>query len=316
MMLAETQEVGRGFEMVAFEDWYAGRPYLDKIVVQVIPEPSSQVNALLAGDVDMLNELPSSGAQQVEGNDNLVMVQVPGTDWRSVSFNMSRPPWDNKSARLAVAKAINREEYIEKVFFGLAVPCVGPIQPAFEWAFLSPDEVENPQAYDIDEAKRLAEEAGLNGLEPVLITRTADQRDSEALRLMLSDIGLNVQIDLLQGSVHTEREEGGDFDMSLWGSGADADPDDAFWNFFHSAGARNVTGFKSARVDELLESCRTTSVQEERAAMYQEAQQIIIDEVPCAFTRHVPDLLAFGSHVKGYRPISDVRYLESVWLDK
>jgi hypothetical protein len=50
--------------------------------------------------------------------------------------------------------------------------------------------------------------------------------------------------------------------------------------------------------------------------MYQEAQQIIIDEVPCAFTRHVPDLLAFGSHVKGYRPISDVRYLESVWLDK
>jgi peptide/nickel transport system substrate-binding protein len=316
MMLPETQEVGRGFEMVAWDEWYGGRPYLDKITVQVIPEPSSQVNALIAGDIDMINVLPASGAQQVESNDDLVLVQMPAPDWRSLSFNMNRPPWDNKDARLAVAKAIDRDEFIEKVFFGLATPSVGPIQPPFAWAYLPPDQVENPQAYDLDAAKQLAEKVGLEGQQPVLITRTADQRNSEALRIMLQDIGLDVQIELLTGPVHTEREEGGDFDMSLWGSGADADPDDAFWNFFHSEGARNVTGFKNARVDELLEGCRTTTDLAERAAMYQEAQQILLEEVPCAFTRHLPDLLAYWNYIKGYRPISDVRHLESVWLDK
>jgi hypothetical protein len=50
--------------------------------------------------------------------------------------------------------------------------------------------------------------------------------------------------------------------------------------------------------------------------MFQEVQAILQAEVPCAFTRHVPDRTAFYDYVKGYRPIAEVRYLESVWLDQ
>lgn len=315
-LIPETFEVGRGFEMAAFDDWYGGRPLLDRIVVQTIPEPSSQINALEAGDIDMLNVLLSSGVEQVMANDKLVTFEASSTNWQSLALNMRRPPWDNRTARLAVSKAINREEFIDRAFFGLALPCIGPIQPAFTWAYLPPEQVKNAQGYDLEEAKRLAEEAGLTGTKPVLLSTAEYQRQAEVMRLILQEIGVEVQIDLAQDAVYTEREEAGDFDMSFWGSSNDADPDDAFWNFFHSEGPRNIPGFSNPRVDELLVRTRSTPDQGERARMFQEVQAILQGEVPCAFTRHLPDRLAFYDYINGYRPIPDVRYLESVWLDR
>ncbi|RIK36359.1 MAG: hypothetical protein DCC58_19360, partial [Chloroflexi bacterium] len=61
MLVPETMDPGVGFEMVAFEDWYGGRPNVDKIVVTLIPEPSSRVNSLEAGDIDMLDIIPPQG---------------------------------------------------------------------------------------------------------------------------------------------------------------------------------------------------------------------------------------------------------------
>lgn len=316
MLLPETREVGQGFEMAAFEDWYGGRPLLDSIVVRTIPEPSSQINALESGDIDMLNVVLSSGVEQVRANDQLVLVEAPSTNWQSLALNINRSPWDNPAARMAVSKAINREDFIDRAFFGLATVCIGPIQPAFDWAYLPPEEVENPQAYNLEEAKRLAEEAGLAGARPVLLATEEYQRQAEVMRIALGEIGLDVQIALLQDTVYSEREEAGKFDMSFWGSSNDGDPDDAFWNFFRSDGPRNIVGFANSRVDELLAAARTTMDQQERASMYQEAQAIIEEEAPCAFTRHLPDRVGFYDYVQGYRPIPDVRYLESVWLDQ
>lgn len=316
MLVPESLDVGQGFEMVAFDGWYGGRPLLDSVVVEMIPEPSSQVNALEAGDVDMLNVLLSSGVEQILANDQITVLEAASTNWQSLAMNMARPPWDNPAARLAVSKAIDRTAFIDQAFFGLAAPSIGPIQPAFGWAYLDPASVENPQGFNLEEAQQLAAEAGLNGLQPVLLSTTEYQRQAEVARLMLEDIGLEVKIDLAQDAVYTEREEAGDFDMSFWGSSNDADPDDAFWNFFHSDGPRNITGFANPRVDELLIATRTNTDQAERAAMFQEIQAILQEETPCAFTRHLPDRLAYRNGVQGYRPIPDVRYLETVWLEQ
>ncbi|MGH2618296.1 MAG: ABC transporter substrate-binding protein, partial [Thermomicrobiales bacterium] len=316
MLVPESLDVGQGFEMVAFDGWYGGRPLLDSVQVQMIPEPVSQINALEAGDVDMLNVLLSTGVEQVMANDQLTALEAASTNWQSLAMNTERPPWDNVAARLAVSKAIDRQAFIDQAFFGLAAPAIGPIQPAFGWAYLPPDTVENPQGFNLEEAQQLAEEAGLAGLQPVLLSTAEYQRQAEVARLMLQEIGLDVQIALAQDTVYTEREEAGDFDMSFWGSSNDADPDDAFWNFFHSEGPRNIVGFVNPRVDELLLSSRTTPDQAERAAMFQEIQAILQEETPCAFTRHLPDRLAYHNYVQGYRPIPDVRYLETVWLDQ
>ena len=66
-IVAETADLSSGFELVAFDGWYGGRPLLDAIEVTLIPEPSSRISALEAGDVDMLDIVPPIGVAQLHG---------------------------------------------------------------------------------------------------------------------------------------------------------------------------------------------------------------------------------------------------------
>jgi peptide/nickel transport system substrate-binding protein len=316
MIVAEGADLSSGFEMVAFDGWYGGRPFLDKIEVAIIPEPSSMVSGLEAGDLDMLDIVPSIGVEQLRGNDDLTLVEVPGTNWVGLAMNYARPPWDNPTARMAVAKAIDRDALIQTALFGLGQAGIGAIAPAFGWAYLSPSDVENPQAYNLDEAKALADEAGISGQKPTIMTAAVNTRPNEVVRNQLKDIGLDVQIEQLQAAAWNERWLAKDFDWIINGSVVDADPDDGHWNFFHSEGPWNTYGYVSAEVDAALAGTRTTSDQAERARLFQEAQRVSATDVAYAFLYHTPDITGFYSYVQGYKSIPEMRYLETVWLDQ
>ena len=110
-------------------------------------------------------------------------------------------------------KAIDREALIETAFFGLSTPAIGAIAPAFGFAYLPPDEAPpSPQAYNLEEAKALAESAGIVGATPTIMVYEDDQRSAEVLRNQLADIGLDVQIEKLQQAAWNERWMAGDFE--------------------------------------------------------------------------------------------------------
>src|SRR5215216_6017314 len=177
--VAEGADLSSGFQLAAFDGYYNGRPFLDAIDVTIITEPSSRISALEAGDVDMLDIVPAIGVAQLQENPDLTLVQSPGTSWLGLAMNFARPPWDNPEARMAIAKAINRAELIETAFFGLSQPAIGAIAPAFGFAYIPPDQTETPQAFNLDEAKALAESAGITGAKPTIMSTTDTQRASE-----------------------------------------------------------------------------------------------------------------------------------------
>ncbi len=316
MLVPESMSVGSGFEMVAFEGWYGGRPLLDKVVVQLIPEPSSRISALEAGDVDMLDIVPSIGAEQIKANDQFTYVEAPGTNWTGLTMSYARPPWDNPVARMAVSKAIDRQDFVDRAFLGLATPAVGPLAPAFAWVYRPPEEVENPQAFNLDEAKALAQQAGLNGVKPILISSSDNPRPAEVIRGALAEIGLDVQIEQMQTNAYVERRTAGDYDMTLLGSVVDADPDDGTWNYFHREGPSNSSKYDSAEATRLVDAQRQTGDQAERARLLQELQTVVEQEVAYAFLFHEPDRAAFSTDVQGFLPIPEQRYLEKIWLDR
>lgn len=311
-----TVEVGGGFEMVAFEEWYGGRPPLDKVIVQLVAEPSTLVSALQAGDVDMVDIVPLIGYEQLAAVEDLTMVEAAGTNWYGLTMNYKRPPWDNPDARMAVAKAIDFDDLNKKAFFGRGIASVGPLAPAFGWVYKAPEDVDNPQAFNLDEAKALAQKAGLDGVKPQLIGTPADQRVTETLRNQLKEIGLDVQIDQMQTNAYVERRTAGDFDMTMLGSVVDADPDDGVWNYFHSTGPSNPEGYNNPKADELADGQRETSDMAERTTLLQELQALVASEAVYKFTYHLPDVTAFYNYVKGYVAVPEQRYLEAIWLDK
>lgn len=314
-VVPESVELATGFEMVAFEDWYGGRPPLDAIEVSVIPEISSRLSAIEAGDIDMLDIVPAIGVDRLAQLDQFTIVEAPGTNWWGLRMNLARPPWDQLEARMAVAKAIDRQDFNERAFLGKVVECIGPIAPAFGWAYQDPETIESPQAYDLDEARRLAELAGIAGEQPRILLQTDDPRPAENLRNQLSEIGLEVELDLVNTTAYFERWDAGDYDMNITGSVVDADPDDNVWNYFSSEGPWNTHGYANPEVDALLEQERRTSDQEERAAIFQQIQAVAQSDVPFAFLYHEPDRTVFTNRVQGYVPIPEQRYLETIWIE-
>ncbi len=310
-----SREVGTGLELEPFEEWYGGRPLLDKITIQIIPEPSSQTSALEAGDIDMLNIVDESGVELIESNGDLVLVQAPGTSWAGLTMNYTRPPWDNINARMAVSKAIDRDDYVERTFFGLATPGHSAIAPAFGWVYHAEDP-ENPQAYDLEEAKSLAAEAGLDGTTAVLMALSDNSRAQEVIRNALAEIGVEVEIQPLQSAALNERWQAGDFDLHINGSVVDADPDDGHANFFYSDGPWNVYGYNSAEADALLDKTRATNDVEERKQAWLDLEKLLQADVAYAFLSHSIDFTAFHKDVQGYRVIPEMRYMETVWMDR
>jgi ABC-type transport system substrate-binding protein len=317
MVVPESVKVGVGLELAAFDGWYGGRPYLDTVEIRMVPEASSAVSALESGDVDLIDTAPATLFEQLTATPGVVVIEGPSTSWRGVVMNFANPPWDNIDARMAVSKAIDRQDWVDKAFFGLAIPAVGAIAPAFGWAYLPPDQVENPQAFNMDEARALAEKAGLIGLEPVFLSSDeVGQRPTEVLRTILEDLGLKPRVDFQQAAAFSERWQAGDFDLFIHGSVVDADPDDGHWNHFYSEGPWNTYGYKSDEADSLLEATRATSDQEERARLFQELQTVLERDVAAAFGYHSKDLVAFSEDLIGFVPIPEQRYYERVWLDR
>jgi peptide/nickel transport system substrate-binding protein len=313
----DTMESQSGFTMEAWDGWYGGRPLLDKIVVKFIPEPASQVNALAAGDIDMMNELPPQGYDQVQGNDKIVVEKVHGTNWIAIQFNTVRAPFNNQDARMAVAKAIDRDKFIKTALFGLAEPSVGAIAPAFGWATQTEaDLTEDPEKFDQAAAKQLAQSSGLTKSKPVFIASASDHRNEDEIRNQLIQIGFTVELTTLQDSDLNDRWQKGDYDMAVEGSVVDADPDDNDYNFFYPDGPWNTGKWNRDQAKALLDDERSTTDQAKRAKDFRDLQDLARKEAAFAFLYHAYDLPAYQSYVKGYRKIPEMRYLEGVWLDK
>ncbi len=316
-IVPDTMDSQSGFTMEAFDGYYGGRPLLDKIVVKFIPEPASQVNALAAGDVDMLNEVPPQGYSQLQGNDKLTILKVHGTNWIAIQFNCQRPPFNNQDARMAVAKAIDREKFIQTALFGLAEPSVGAIAPAFAWATQTEADLKSdPEKYDQAAAKQLAESSGLTKAKPVFICSASNHRAEDTVRNQLLQIGVDPAITPLQDSDLNNRWEKGDYDMAIEGSVVDADPDDNDYNFFYPNGPWNTGGWNVPEAKTLLDDERATTDQAKRAQDFRALQDLARSQAAFAFLYHQYFLPGFQKYVMDIRKIPEIYYMEGVWLNK
>lgn len=306
-----------GFTMEAFDDYYGGRPLLDKIVVKFIPEPASQVNALAAGDIDMFNEIPPQGYAQLQGNDKVTVEKIHGTNWIAAQFNTARPPFNNQDARMAAAKGIDRDKFIKTALFGLAEPSVGAIAPAFGWATQTEADLkEDPQKYDEDAAKQLAESSGLTKVKPVLLASASDHRNEDEYRNQLLKIGVDCNLTLLQDSDFNDRWQKGDYDVAIQGSVVDADPDDNDYNFFYPDGPWNTGKWNRPEAKALLDDERASTDQAKRAKDFQDLQDLARKEAAFGFLYHAYFLPGYQTYVKGLPKVPEIFYMETVWLDK
>ena len=288
----------------------AGKPCIDRVIIKIIPENASRVAALLAGDVDIINELPAHDIRNVEANRNTKVMAVNGTRTFFVALNTTRKPFDDVRVRRAANHALNRQLIIDKLLNGRAEKLNGVMSPA---AFgFNPNLTE--YAYDVKTAKALLADAGYsNGIDVTLDADGPQKETAEAIAAVLTQAGIRTKVAVGEGSqvrakwAPTSKREG-EMWITSWGNGS-LDPTDIFEPTLQTGGRGNSAFYSNAEVDGLLAAGGRETDTARRAALYQQAQAIVNRDAPWIFLWLPQDLYGVSARLTGWAPAA------SGWLN-
>jgi ABC-type transport system substrate-binding protein len=323
-------QLGQSVVLEKFENYYdPDRPKLDKVTITPIIDAEPLAAAIEAGDIRLIggNPIAPEIVDRFLGNPDLVVSIVPDPGFQSVWMNPWREPFKvsdyNKpleelmaepgfKTRLAFAKGLDRERYIQQAQFGRGTPAYGTVNPAMAFFFDESLGETSNQRFDLAEAKRLLAEAGYpdgEGIPPLKILHTPDQRREVQViaNILKTNLGIEVEPDTKDFPVLIDEFDKMNFDLCRLGSGGDYDPDDALVDWMQTDSKFNgrlrdkekmpFGNFSSEQVDALVDQQRLETNPDKRKALVQEANKITSDKVASAFLFHLMNILVYHKTV-------------------
>ncbi len=297
--------------------WRPGRPHLEEVVFRPIPDHTVKLTALRTATLDVIDELPPKDVVPLRAMARLKVIETPGLGYRRMELNTTRPPFNVKALRQAVAWAVHREAIHRAVFFGTGAVAQGPIPPR-SWAYEAlPGYGATP---DLAKARqKLAEGNQPQGFKFTLniVNTPVALKQAQVVQDNLKKAGIEMEIALLEIGAWIEKRKAGQFDAaeSLW-SGR-PDPDGNMFSHLTTGGANNWGKYSNPKVDELLHQARSSSSQAERKRLYGEAVRMLVEDSPLVFLHHDAWTKAWDDKVQGYVEIPDGRMrLERVWVKR
>lgn len=289
-------------------NYWGGSAEWDEVTIRMITSDPSRVAALLAGDVDMIGQVPTVDIPALADNEDFVLAQ--GTSNRVIYLHMDHfrddspfvnavgggdivNPLRDARVRRAMSMAINRVAIQERVMEGLSIPA-GQLLPQ---GFFGVSDNLQALEYDPEGAQALLAEAGYaDGFELTIHTPNGryinDTRIGEAIAQMLTRIGIRTSLEAVPTNVFfTRASRGGpdetpefSFILAGWGAGSGEassplrslihthDPSNGF-------GASNRGRYSNADVDAIIEQALVTVDDTQRAALLAQATEMAIEDV-------------------------------------
>lgn len=307
----------------AFEDYWAGRPYLDGVKFRVINDENTRIVEFDAKTLDVAWITPAHYSRLT--NDPIYANSVGTANTLHTSFlvfNMEREPFgSNKALREAVLTAIDTQAVID-MLQGRASVSNTLLPDGMLGAFPQADK----PPFDLERAKALMKEAGYeNGLPDSFAVITPPWNNNikilEIYQQNLKEIGINIEIKAIENSAYNEARNNGDFDIA-WANivAAYPDPDAMFYPTLYSGNigaAGNYARYSNSAVDALLDQARASTDDGERAKLYQQADEASLADMPYAYLTHNIYVDICQPYVKDYCPSAlDVSMYHRVWLDR
>lgn len=317
-------------------------PYLDEVIMRIIPEDASQVAAFEAGEIDYLPRVPNADRDRLEEEPDVEVLETfrgagavncPMT----MTYNLDRPMLQNVDVRRGIAYAIDREAFVDQVLFGHGFVPEAPLHRGMEWAH--PGDMDLP-GFDRDRADDLLTEAGwvLEDGEDVRVAQGVDGVEDgtpmeisflafptfseygELLRSQLDEVGIDVTFEALEPPafierVFTER----DFDTNIISFCQGPDPEVGVRRQIASdqigdTPFSNAAGYSNEQVDELLDEGLRTVGREERREVYREMQEILVDELPYYWVTEPIFTVGFKDRCQGFVPFN--QYAEAAFCEQ
>lgn len=294
-------------------------PYLDGIEFRIIPEGQARLTNLQSGSIDWAVTVPPSQASSLENSNAVTLSNIPGTFYDYLGHNTTREPLDDVRLRQAISWAINREAIVQGARFNYATPTQDPIPPSSVWKDLV--SVDDPYSQNQERARTLREESDYDGEElTIQVGQQYPQQVTigEIIQQQLSEVGITASVQPTDFGSMISNLNAGEYDLTIVGWSGFVDPDDMMYLQFHSGETFNQSNYSNEEVDQLLEQGRQAAgSREERAEFYDEAIDIIAEEVPYTFLEFNDELAAWRNSVQNFTHISTgTPYFTTTWLNE
>ncbi len=298
---------GQKIVLEVFDDYFEGRPNIDKFVARIIPDTATMFLELKFGGIDFMGLTPPQFKLQANTpffNRYFQKFRYPSFGFTYLGYNLLNPLFSDKQIRQALAHAINKKEIIAGVLLGYGTPCTGPFPPE-SWAY-------NPDVKDYDYNPKTAQalfaalgweknaegrltKNGQRFAFTVLVNQGNDARlkAAQIIKEQLKKVGIEMNIKVLewQAMLHDFIDKK-KFEAVIMGWALSRDPDlyDIWFSAKTKEGEFNFISYKNEEVDRLLIEGRQTFDIEKRKRIYHRIHAILAEEQPYAFL-YVPDAL-------------------------
>jgi peptide/nickel transport system substrate-binding protein len=291
------------------------------VIIRNIPNNSARLLALSAGEIQGMEGLEPRDVAAVKDNPNFKLILRPANTTGYVAFNYNVEEFKDAKVREAFATAINKQAIVD-AFYGGTGLVTNQFQPPALWGY-NPDIVDRP--FDTEKAKALLAEAGFpdgitevtfNGTKAPLefwympVSRPYYPNPKDIATAIAADwakAGINVSLQTVDWATYLSRRANGELPLYMLGwTGDNGDPDNFVCYFFCLDADNNPQtreGFvQNVELSDLLKQAAALTDQQERAALYKQAEQMIFDDVTRIFIANNQPPLAFTANVEGYVP--------------
>jgi peptide/nickel transport system substrate-binding protein len=307
---------GQYIELERNPDYY-GDAHLDRVGFRIVPDMTSLVTQLKAGEIDCLESVPLDALPDLERDyPDIRIYEYMSRGMVFIVWNLEEELFADREVRRALAMAINARDIIDTLWRGTADVSDSPMHPVL-WAH-DPDMA--PIAFDAEGARAALAEAGWTDsnndgvldkdgrrFEFEMTTNQGMQVRIDVMTMVqehLRRVGIKVNARVLEWGAFMDGVVKGDFESCVlgWKVGTRAD----LYSFWHSTATPpagfNASRYRNARVDELIEMARDMPDRTRAEKLWHECQRLIYDDQPIFFLAVPHEIVALRRKFCGVEP--------------
>lgn len=285
--------------LAANDNYFKGRPHLDKIVAKPFADQNIMTQALMFNAIDMIVLVNPRDIPEIQGDKRFVLQPYNALSYSFFGYNVRNPLLADKRVRKAFTYAVNRQEMLDSFFNSQGTIISGPFAPG-SWAYNLDVQ---PAPFDSQKAVSLLQEAGFsrgadgfmqkNGQKLELSLKVPIEKESEAVKRVvlafknyLKNVGVDIKVEFKEWQAWKEDvflEHDFDVIFASWVFDDSADISSLFHSGEIGAWKNNFGGYSSAEVDGLINESKLTLDHEKRRTINRKLHAILAEENPYTF---------------------------------
>ncbi|TNJ65550.1 peptide ABC transporter substrate-binding protein [Paenibacillus hemerocallicola] len=314
--LAEWKQ-GQYLSFVRNENYYGGKPSIEKVTAKIIPDANAMMAQLQTGEINVI-AVPADNLAAVEQfakTNNKIKLQkgIALGQYLFIGWNLTNPLFQDKKVRQALTTAIDRKGIVDGVVEGQGKVVNSQTSPTY-WTY-----TDNVPKFDfnVEKAKQMLAEAGWKDTNgdgildkdgknfefemQVNQGNKVREKGVTVVQQQLKKVGINVTPRVVEGSAFTKNFQGKNFESIYYGWSISGDPNPkGIWHSAEIEKGLNTVSYKNAEVDKLIDEDLNTFDKAKRKELLNKIDALIAEDQPYTFLYSPTTTMAYPSNLEGF----------------